>query len=115
VSLPAIATIGLFTIIGHWNAWFDGILIFELAGQIPAANVHFHIDNSNERSDDSPLTVEQSNSLENLSEKTLRTAQIFMGALPILMLIYPFVQRYFIKGITVGSAGIVAILANQTT
>jgi len=40
--------------------------------------------------------------MEKLSEKTLQTAQIFMGALPI-MVVYPFLQKYFVKGMTVGS------------
>jgi putative aldouronate transport system permease protein len=40
--------------------------------------------------------------LKDVSEKTLRTAQIFLAALPI-MLVYPFLQKYFIKGIVLGS------------
>lgn len=101
VSLPAIATIGLFTVVGHWNSWFDGILYLNspekyplqtyLSTLITAINAQMQA-----------VSIEQLKSLENLSEKTLRTAQIFIGALPI-MLVYPFLQRYFIKGITVGS------------
>jgi putative aldouronate transport system permease protein len=40
--------------------------------------------------------------LENLSQRTVKSAQIFIGALPIL-LVYPFLQKFFIKGIVVGA------------
>lgn len=99
VSLPSIATIGLFTIVGHWNSWFDGMIYMNspanyplqtyLATLVTAINVK-------------SITIDDLSALQNLSEKTLRTAQIFLGALPI-MLVYPFLQKYFVKGITVGS------------
>jgi putative aldouronate transport system permease protein len=40
--------------------------------------------------------------LENISQRTVRAAQIFIGALPILM-VYPFLQRFFVKGIVIGA------------
>jgi putative aldouronate transport system permease protein len=40
--------------------------------------------------------------LANLSQRTIRASQIFIGALPIL-LVYPFLQRYFVKGIVIGA------------
>ncbi|MDQ0917377.1 carbohydrate ABC transporter permease [Paenibacillus sp. V4I5] len=101
VSLPAIATIGLFTIIGHWNSWFDGILYMNSPDKYPLQTYLSTLITAMNAQMQS-VNVEQLKQLENLSEKTLRTAQIFMGALPILM-VYPFVQRYFIKGMTVGS------------
>ena len=48
------------------------------------------------------ISEEELQRLQAVSNKTLRTAQIFLGALPI-MCVYPFVQRYFIKGIVLGS------------
>ena len=48
------------------------------------------------------ISQEELDRLQKISNKTLRTAQIFLGALPI-MCVYPFVQRYFIKGIVLGS------------
>ncbi|KQX51619.1 MULTISPECIES: carbohydrate ABC transporter permease [unclassified Paenibacillus] len=101
VSLPAIATIGLFTIIGHWNSWFDGILYMNSPDKYPLQTYLSTLITAMNAQMQS-VNVEQLKQLENLSEKTLRTAQIFMGALPILM-VYPFMQRYFIKGMTVGS------------
>ena len=48
------------------------------------------------------LTPEEIEALSKVNEKTLRMAQIFLGALPV-MCVYPFLQKYFVKGITVGS------------
>ncbi|AZS17319.1 carbohydrate ABC transporter permease [Paenibacillus lutimineralis] len=101
VSLPSIATIGLFTIVGHWNAWFDGILYLNSPAKYPLQtylSTLIMAINSQMTS----ISIEQLKAMENLSEKTLRTAQIFMGALPI-MVVYPFLQKYFVKGMTVGS------------
>jgi len=101
VSLPSIATIGLFTIVGHWNSWFDGILYLNSPEKYPLQtylSTLIMAINSQMTS----VSIEQIKAMENLSEKTLQTAQIFMGALPI-MVVYPFLQKYFIKGMTVGS------------
>ncbi|MFX3632555.1 MAG: carbohydrate ABC transporter permease [Candidatus Pristimantibacillus sp.] len=101
VSLPSIATIGLFTIVGHWNAWFDGILYLNSPDKYPLQTyLSTLIMSINAQM--SAMSIEQLKVMENLSEKTLRTAQIFMGALPI-MLVYPFLQKFFVKGMTVGS------------
>jgi putative aldouronate transport system permease protein len=48
------------------------------------------------------LTPEQIEALKNIGGKNIQAAQIFLGMLPIT-LVYPFVQRFFIKGITIGS------------
>lgn len=99
ISLPAIATIGLFTIVGHWNSWFDGILYMNSPEKYPLQTyLSTLVTSINTQS----ISLEELKIMENLSEKTLRIAQIFLGALPI-MLVYPFLQRFFIKGITVGS------------
>jgi len=101
VSLPSIATIGLFTIVGHWNAWFDGILYLNSPDKYPLQTyLSTLIMSMNAQM--SSISIEQIKAMENLSEKTLKTAQIFMGALPI-MIVYPFLQKYFVKGIIVGS------------
>lgn len=101
VSLPSIATIGLFTIVGHWNSWFDGILYLNSPENYPLQTyLSTLIMSINAQM--SSMSIEQLKVMDNLSEKTLRNAQIFMGALPI-MLVYPFLQKYFVKGMTVGS------------
>ncbi|MFD0715965.1 carbohydrate ABC transporter permease [Paenibacillus sp. GCM10027626] len=99
VSLPSIATIVLFTVVGHWNSWFDGILYMNSPEKYPLQSyLSTLVTSINKKA----ISLDDLKALENVSEKTLRTAQIFLGALPI-MLVYPFLQRYFMKGITVGS------------
>ncbi len=99
ISLPSIATIGLFTVVGHWNSWFDGILYMNSPEKYPLQTyLSTLVTAINVKS----ITIENMAALQNLSERTLRTAQIFLGALPI-MVVYPFLQKYFVKGITVGS------------
>lgn len=101
VSLPSIATIGLFTVVGHWNAWFDGILYLNSPDNYPLQTYLSTLIMSI-NSQMTSVSLESLKAMENLGEKTLRTAQIFMGALPI-MVVYPFLQKYFVKGMTVGS------------
>ncbi|MFD0959903.1 carbohydrate ABC transporter permease [Paenibacillus chungangensis] len=99
IAKPAIATILLFTIVGHWNAWFDGILYMNSPDKYPLQTYLSTLVTSINRT---KIGVDDLNVLQNLSEQTLRTAQIFLGALPIMM-VYPFLQKHFTKGITIGS------------
>lgn len=99
ISLPAIATILLFIVVGHWNSWFDGILYMNSPENYPLQSyLSTLITSINVQA----ISVEDLSKLQEMGSKTLRTAQIFMGILPVL-LVYPFLQKYFIKGITVGS------------
>lgn len=103
VSLPALATILLFIIVGHWNAWFDGILYLNSPAKYPL-QTYLSIIVRSANMDVSKMmymTDEQLAQLQNIGEKSVRAAQIFLGALPILC-VYPFLQRYFIKGIALG-------------
>ncbi|MCM3748160.1 carbohydrate ABC transporter permease [Paenibacillus pasadenensis] len=99
VSLPSIATIGLFTIVGHWNSWFDGILYMNSPEKYP---LQTYLSTLVTAINIKAVTAADLSLLQNLSERTLRTAQIFLGALPI-MIVYPFLQQYFVKGMTIGS------------
>ncbi len=99
VSVPAIATISLFTVVNHWNAWFDGILYMNSPEKYPLQTYLSTLVTSINKTN---ITADDLQQLQHVGEKTLRTAQIFLGALPI-MAVYPFMQKYFIKGITIGS------------
>lgn len=103
LSLPSLATILLFTAVGHWNAWFDGFLYLNSPTKYPLQTyLATLIMNPALVSDTAYLTKEQIERLNAISAKSLRVAQIFLGALPI-MCVYPFLQRFFIKGIVLGS------------
>lgn len=100
ISKPALATILLFTMVGHWNAWFDGIIYMNSPKNYPLQTYLSTL--VMQQFSKKFITTSDLARLQDVSEKTLKVAQIFLGALPI-MLVYPFLQRYFIKGIVVGS------------
>lgn len=99
VSLPALATILLFALVGHWNSWFDGLIYMNRPENYPLQSYIQTI--VVQRSFDS-LTQEEVQNLVMVSDKTMRSAQIFLGSLPI-MCAYPFLQRFFVKGMVLGS------------
>ncbi|MDR0268747.1 MAG: carbohydrate ABC transporter permease [Paenibacillus sp.] len=99
LSLPALATTGLFTIVGHWNSWFDGILYMNHPENYPLQSFLQTIIIKN---DFRFLKAENVELMIKLSDRTSRAAQIFVAAFPILI-VYPFLQRFFIKGIVMGS------------
>jgi len=99
ISKPAIATISLFCMVGHWNAWFDGMIYINSPHLLPLQtylrSVIIDMDMTQMSSDDWEL-------LQLLSDRSVRGAQIIIAAIPILC-VYPFLQRYFVKGIVLGS------------
>jgi len=98
VSLPAIATLSLFTMVGHWNSWFDGLIYMTDMTRYPLATF---LQSIIVEQDFTRVKINPED-LENLSQRTVKSAQIFIGALPVL-LVYPFLQRFFVKGIVLGA------------
>ncbi|GIO33887.1 MULTISPECIES: carbohydrate ABC transporter permease [Paenibacillus] len=99
LSLPALATTGLFTIVWHWNSWFDGMILMNHPDHYPLQtflqSIIIKMDLRFLKSQDIEL-------MQKLSDRTSKAAQIFVAAFPILI-IYPILQRFFIKGIVMGS------------
>ena len=98
VSKPVLATVALFTLVQHWNSWFDG-MIYMKADRYPLQTYLRSIIISFNFSNLTPLEQMQ---LSNFNENALKSAQMVIGTIPIL-LVYPFLQRYFESGITLGS------------
>lgn len=98
LSPPALATLSLFTMVGHWNSWFDGMIYMTDAKNYPLATL---LQTIIVQLDFSKLNVDPKD-IENISQRTVKAAQTFIGALPIL-LVYPFLQKYFVKGIVLGA------------
>lgn len=96
VSVPVIATVSLFMMVGHWNSYFDGIIYIRDAEKLPLATFMQTIIVQADMSKLDPEVV------ANLSQRTIRASQIFISALPILI-VYPFLQRYFVSGIVLGA------------
>lgn len=102
LSAPAMATIGLFVCVGHWNAWFDGLIFMNTPARYPLQTYIYTIVNAVAFLELYMNDPEMMLYMEKISDKTVKAAQIFLAALPILIL-YPFLQKYFMKGIVLGS------------
>ncbi|MBU5673104.1 carbohydrate ABC transporter permease [Paenibacillus brevis] len=100
VSLPSLATIMLFVIVGHWNNFFDGIVLINDSNKIPLQTYLQQLSLTRDQMQN--LTVEQLQQYNKISNTTLNSAKILVSMIPI-MLIYPFLQRYLIHGIVLGS------------
>lgn len=98
LSMPALATIGLFYAISHWNSWIDAVMYMRSQDKYPLqmylrrlimenVNMGQFTDNSTARS---------------LTPEAIKNATLLVTTIPIVM-IYPFAQKYFVKGIMVGA------------
>lgn len=99
VSLPAIATITLFCLVNHWNAWFDGMLYITTVSKIPMQTYLRSIIIDMNVAD---MTADDYELYALLSDRTVKCSQIIVATIPILC-VYPFLQRYFVSGIVLGS------------
>ena len=99
VSLPAIATITLFCIVSHWNAWFDGMIYITSPSKVPMQtylrSVLIDMNMADMSADDYEVYA-------TLANRTVKCSQIIVATIPILC-VYPFLQRYFVSGIVLGS------------
>ena len=99
LSAPAVATIALFSIVGHWNSWFDGLIYLNTPSLYPLQTFLYMIDSSVTLGATTSENVEY---MREISDRTLRSAQIVIAMVPVLIA-YPFLQKYFTKGIVMGS------------
>lgn len=99
LSLPAMATVTLFTIVGQWNEWFDGLLLMNSPEKYPLSS---YLQTVIVQTNLTSINADDAAALSEVSNRTFKAAQIFIGSLPILLL-YPFLQRFFVKGIVLGS------------
>ncbi|NHN30797.1 carbohydrate ABC transporter permease [Paenibacillus agricola] len=99
LSTPSLATLLLFSIVGQWNAWFDGIIFMNSPNNYPLQSYLYTVVTAVDTLLAGSVDMEM---LAEVSDRTAKSAQLFLGALPIL-LVYPFIQRFFMKGIVLGS------------
>lgn len=100
LSLPSIATIGLFYGVAHWNSWFDAAIYIDNVNKLPIQMVMRNILLSGITNQDQFPEAQMFEQLP--PAETLKSAVIIVCTLPIL-LIYPFIQKYFVKGALIGS------------
>ncbi|MFW5742897.1 MAG: carbohydrate ABC transporter permease [Spirochaetota bacterium] len=100
IARPALATLTLFALLKHWNTWFDGLIYLNDPKQYPLQTyLYGQIVNQN-----LAQLLEQGaeNLIQFFNQETLRAAQLFLATIPIIV-VYPFLQRHFVKGIVIGS------------
>lgn len=103
LSTPALATLGLFIAFGYWNEWYNALLFIDNDKYIPLQLLLVRILSQAEFLANSPM-AEVSDKLRFAQFPTLsvRMAMAIVASGPMLI-VFPFFQKYFVKGITVGS------------
>jgi len=103
LSMPIIATIAVFSAVGQWNTWFDNFFLVENPKLQTLQLVLYNF--LNQSSNLSNMTTEQLNRgdlVRTLTPQSIRMTITMLVTLPIV-LVYPFLQRYFVKGIMLGA------------
>lgn len=100
LSMPIIAVLALWTAVGHWNAWFDALIYVRARDKIVLQLVlrKILIDQDEELIKNGILTLMS----DETSPETVKAATVIVSTAPIV-LFYPFLQRYFVKGVLIGS------------
>jgi putative aldouronate transport system permease protein len=105
VSMPVVATIALFTAVGQWNSWFDATLYITNPNLMPIQNILNSILNTSSMNELlSKLSGTAATALKHsrVTSRAVTMATLVVSTAPILC-IYPFLQRYFVSGVMIGS------------
>ena len=102
LSVPSLATLALFTAVGHWNSWFDGLILMTNPDNYPLQTYLRNLIVVKNMQTMSSASQAELQEMAKISDRTLKASQIFIACIPILA-VYPFVQKYFMKGLVLGS------------
>jgi len=103
MSVPVIAAISIMNAVGHWNSWFD-VIIYNPSGNWDTLTVYLRriLLNAEEANRLAQQGWGGREVMRNVTIQSMRAATTMIVTLPILF-IYPFFQRYFVGGITIGA------------
>lgn len=100
LSKPALATIGLFTALAYWNDWYLCFMFIENKNYYPLQYYLYTTLSSQDAM--KRIAVTTGRSLATMPTESLKMAMVIVATGPILFL-YPFLQKYFIRGLTIGA------------
>lgn len=99
LSLPVLAVVALWAGVGQWNAWFDAMIyIQDMDKQV----LQLFVRRTVIEESDALASAAELMHATTYSKETLKAATVMIATLPILC-VYPFIQRFFVKGIMLGS------------
>lgn len=98
LSKPILATLVLFYAVGRWNAYQDALFYLTKSHLYPLQLKLYNLVNSFGEAEQ----ITQETDVQHLSQEVLKPATIIFATLPILV-VYPFVQKYFVKGVMIGA------------
>lgn len=107
LSKPMLAALGLFIAVGHWNDWFAGAFYVTDQSLIPVQTFLQQLLSASDisavlGSNTNQEAIARSSQMKNLTLMSIKMTVVMVSAIPILC-VYPFLQKYFVKGVLVGS------------
>jgi putative aldouronate transport system permease protein len=102
LSTPALATVGLFMAVAYWNDWFLGVMLIDFANIKPLSLIILKMVSNIQAIQAAMKQPGVSINLAGMPSLTIRMATACITIGPII-LAYPFVQRYFVRGLTMGA------------
>ena len=104
MSKPVMAAIGLFTMVGQWNSWFDAYLYVPQTSELWPLQYYIQISfsNLNQINQGNLDKIQAIIGIDSVDDMTVKMALTVIGCVPVL-LVYPFFQKYFAKGVYLGS------------
>lgn len=102
ISIPCLATLALFSLVGHWNNFFDGLILIESKSKLPLQSYlkMFVVESSAYITPG--MTPEQIKMVEDVTSDNFNAAKLIISMIPVLA-VYPFLQKYFVSGLVLGS------------
>lgn len=100
LAIPSLATVGLFLAFGYWNEWYNAMLYIQSADKFPLQ--YFLQKMVNQTNVDTLIKQGVTIDISELPTQSVKMATAVLATGPIVLL-YPFAQRYFISGLTIGA------------
>jgi putative aldouronate transport system permease protein len=101
LALPSLATLALFYAVGHWNSWFDAVVYMRNPQKYTLQVFLRRLVMENVNMKDF-TGMEQDDPNKVMTAESIKNATVMVSTLPIIM-VYPFLQKYFVKGIMIGA------------